>query len=191
MNISSVVLGTIPYPASSRAPLAEVNAEPRRVESSTPEVAGRGEFPRSPDLSELAAKMEPPERAKQLALALEGPGVPLPIKLATLKMMLEGPGLSPPASPVERDSFEALAETTAETLGPSVTALAADAEILERVDPSLGVRAAWVPEAKAPSPHAEAPGAPETARPGSIPPSASALARAGAPPPKATLDLKG
>jgi hypothetical protein len=48
-------------------------------------------FPRSPDLTELAARLEPPERARQLALALDGPGMPVPLKLATLRMMLEGP----------------------------------------------------------------------------------------------------
>lgn len=63
-------------------------------------LARRSSFPPSPDLKELAAGLEPRERAQQLAAALEGPGVPVAMKLATLKMMLAGEmvEVDPPSS---------------------------------------------------------------------------------------------
>lgn len=71
--------------------------------------ARRPSFPPSPDLKELAAKLEPKDRAQQLAAALDGPGVPVAVKLSTLRLMLADPLVSfsePPAADEPPESFE-------------------------------------------------------------------------------------
>jgi len=144
-------------------------------------------------LSELAAQLEPPERARQLALALDGPGLPIAFKLATLRMMLEGPSLAAPAArPAQADLSESNqdrsdAPAPTQPLGPTPV----DAEVFTRVDPAFAAHALWASEAKAPTSSEDR--APQDARSGSVPPSASAqaLAKVASPPVKGNLDLKG
>jgi hypothetical protein len=102
---------------SSVAARAGGNVAPELAGKATQE--GAPVFPRAPDLTELAARMEPPERARQLALALDGPGVPIQLKLATLRMMLEGPVLPMRAAPAA-ESLEMETKSEVGPVGPLV-----------------------------------------------------------------------
>lgn len=95
----------------------------------------RPSFPPSPDLKELAAKLEPKDRAQQLAAALDGPGVPVAVKLSTLRLMLADPLVSlpeasapdePPES-LEREISRPEGAETAAGEAPSVQAGGAEA----------------------------------------------------------------
>lgn len=83
-------------------------AQPAGREEQSPAVklelsplARRSSFPPASDLKELAAGLEPKHRALQLAAALDGPGVPVALKLSTLKMMLAGATAPLPYAPEE------------------------------------------------------------------------------------------
>lgn len=195
MNISPAVLATVPIapPASQRMAVPEKAEQPLASMAHPVSAPQRAPFPHSPDLSELAEQLEPPERARQLALALEGPGLPIAFKLATLRMMLEGPGLAAaPTTPEKREASQAKAEPSDNWAPGQLGARTpTDAEVIARVEPPFVAQALWASH-KTPGTSNRDP-EPKEARSGSVPPSASAqaLAKVASPPPKSSLDLKG
>ncbi len=100
-DVSPRVAGPVQgSPSSSNSPAVKLELS---------SAARRPSFPPSPDLKELAAKLEPKDRAQRLAAALDGPGVPVAVKLSNLKLMLADPLVSfsePPAPDEPPESFE-------------------------------------------------------------------------------------
>lgn len=104
MQIPSSHSHPLPLVGEARSHL-EAPARPAATEERSPAVklelsphARRPSFPPSPELKDLAASLEPRDRAQQLAATLDGPGIPVALKLSTLKLMLAGE--APPAASV-------------------------------------------------------------------------------------------